>query len=441
MSRFTHSHLRPRISLITVLLLITLHTPAQRPNIIYIMTDDMGYGDLSGYGRKEYATPNLDTLASQGIKFVNAYAAAPLCTPTRVAFMTGRYPARTPVGLYEPLTGEGKDTTIGLTNSYTSIATLMKAAGYETALIGKWHLGIRPEHSPVKAGFDYFFGIRGGAADYRSHKGDRKTNDLYEMDTPVYIEGYLTDLFTQKAITFIRQQRKKPFFITLAYNAPHWPWQGPQDPPYADTVNFRTGGSAAIYAAMMKSLDDGIGAIMKTLEEEQLSGQTIIIFTNDNGGERYSDQAGLSKAKGSLWEGGIRVPALVRWPGRISPGTITQQAAITMDWTATILSAAGARPASAFPLDGINLMPILTGRKTNIDRTFYWRTFQRSQQKAIQHGNWKYLQDEKGEFLFDLSTDQREINDRKSTHPDVFNALKKMYAQWEKSVLQPIPLQ
>ena len=188
------------VVLILLLLLVCPYVQSQRPNVIYIMTDDRGYGDLSGYGRKDYSTPNMDKLASQGIKFVNAYAAAPLCTPTRTAFMTGRYPARTPVGLIEPLTGSNADTAFGLTTKYPSIATLMKAAGYQTALIGKWHLGSRPEHSPVKNGFDYFFGFHAGAADYISHKGDQGKHDLYENDVPVYPQGYLTDLFSQKAI-------------------------------------------------------------------------------------------------------------------------------------------------------------------------------------------------------------------------------------------------
>jgi arylsulfatase A-like enzyme len=262
----------------------------------------------------------------------------------------------------------------------------MRASGYETALIGKWHLGFLPQHSPVKNGFDYFFGIHSGATDYISHKADVQRHDLYENDSLVYPKGYLTDLFSQKAIAFLKQKHKKPFFLTLTFNAPHWPWQGPTDKPYDDTANFRTGGSPAIYAAMMKSLDDGIGKIMKTLDDEKLSSHTIVIFTNDNGGERYSDNGGLSKAKYTLWEGGIRVPAFVRWTDKINAGATTQQVAVTMDWTATILAAAGAKVHNDFALDGINLMPILTGKKKNVQRTIYWRTFQRDKQKANQPG-------------------------------------------------------
>jgi arylsulfatase A-like enzyme len=427
--------------LLPFLFLLPLKGIAQRPNIIYIMTDDMGYGDLSCYGQKNYATPNLDKLASQGVKFVNAYAAAPVCTPTRAAFMTGRYPARTPVGLMEPLRSPKLDGAYGLTNDIPSIALLMKGSGYETVLIGKWHLGFMPQHSPVKNGFDYFFGIHSGGADYISYRGANGTgtHDLYENDVMVYPQGYLTDLLTQKSVDFINQKHNKPFFLNINFNAPHWPWQGPSDKAYPDSMNFAEGGSPAVYAAMMKSLDDGIGKIMQALDDAQLTNETIVIFTNDNGGEKYSDSGGLSNSKMTLWEGGIKVPAFVRWPGKINAGTTTQQVAVTMDWTATILEAGGVKVDRDFPLDGIDLMPILTGKQNTVDRTLYWRTYQRSKSKAIRDGKWKYLQDEKGEYLFDLSTDQVEKNNLKLKEKERFDKMKEKFDQWEKTVLQPIP--
>lgn len=433
-SRFTFS-----VILLCFALLVHSNVHAQRPNIIYIMTDDMGYGDLSGYGRKDYQTPNLDKLALQGIKFINAYSCAPICTPTRTGFMTGRYPARTHVGLMEPLTGDKKDSTYGLTPGSPSVATLMKAGGYETALIGKWHLGAKARHSPVNNGFDYFFGIRSGAADYITHKSRNGLLDLYENDTPIDKEGYLTELLSQRAADFIKQKHDKPFFLALTYTAPHWPWQGPGDKPYANTENFPAGGSPAIYAAMMKSLDDGIGLLMRSLDDAGLSDQTIVIFTNDNGGERYSDNGGLTNSKGTLWEGGIRVPAFVRWPGKISPGTTTQ-VAYTLDWTATILAAGGAKAHADFPLDGIDLMPVMKGTAENIERTFYWRVFQRRQEKAVRMGDWKYLQDAKGEYLFNLGGDEQEKTNLKEKNPEMLTRLKKMYADWETTVLTPVPL-
>jgi arylsulfatase A-like enzyme len=280
-------------SLILILVVVSSHVKAQQPNIIYIMTDDMGYGDLSCYGNKKFSTPNLDKLASEGMKFVNAYSAAPVCTPARVAFMTGRYPARTPIGLMEPLTNTKRDSTIGLSSDFPSLATLMKARGYETGLIGKWHLGFLPQYRPGKNGFDYFFGILSGAGDYISH-ADHGHQDLYENDSLVYPDGYTTELLSQNAITFVNQKRDKPFFLSLNFTAPHWPWQAPGDKPYPDSVNWRDGGTPATYAAMMKSLDDAIGSIMKVIDgDNQLYRSTIVIFTNDNGGERYSDNGGL----------------------------------------------------------------------------------------------------------------------------------------------------
>lgn len=418
---------------------------AQRPNIIYIMSDDMGYGDLSCYGQKSYSTPHIDKLASQGIKLTNCYSAGAVCTPTRAAFMTGRYPARTPVGLMEPLRSMATDT-IGLTARYPSLATMMQGAGYETALIGKWHLGYRPQHSPTRNGFDYFFGIHSGGADYISHIGANgiRRHDLYENETEVHRTGYLTELFTDKAVAFLKQEHKKPFLLVLTFTSPHWPWQGPTDSAYPDSVDFREGGSPAKYAAMMKSMDDGVGALMKTLDELRLTEETLVIFTNDNGGERYySDSGGLAQVKGTLWEGGLRVPAIVRWPDKIKGGGISDQVAITMDWTATILSAGGARAHPNFPLDGVDLMPILRGQKKDVDRTLYWRTFQLNRNtpcRAVRMREWKYLQDQQGEHLFNLAIDQQETSDVKAGHPRILKEMKEKFSAWEQTVLEPIPL-
>jgi len=410
-----------------------------RPNIIYIMADDLGYADLSCYGRKDYQTPHLDRLASQGIKFINAYAAAPVCTPTRVAFFTGRYPARLSVGLYEPLADGHQDSLLGLSSETPSIAGLLKKAGYETYLVGKWHLGYLPQFSPIANGFDYFFGFHSGATDYVSHTDAGGKPDLYENDQRVTAQGYITELFMGKAIEIINKPHQKPFFLALTFNAPHWPWQGPGDKPYG-TNNWRTGGSPAIYAAMVKSLDDAVGKIVKAIDDGKLSDNTVIIFTSDNGGERYSDNGIYKDGKMSLHEGGIREPAFVRWPGKIKENSSTSQVATTMDWTATILALAKARMDPKFPLDGMDIMPVMMGKKKETDRTLYWRIFQRTRHKAMRDGKWKYFQDEKGnEYLFDLSIDPREDNDLKDQQPELFNKLKNKYSEWEKTVLKPIP--
>ena len=400
------------------------------------MADDLGYADLSCYGRKDYSTPNLDKLASQGLKFMNAYTAGPLCTPTRVGFMTGRYPARTAVGLREPMVMNAKDSLVGLSADQSPLPLLLKEAGYETALIGKWHLGFKPEYSPNKNGFDYFFGFHSGAVDYISHRGEGRGSDLYENENPIQVKGYMTDIFSEKIISFLRAKHTRPYFLSVQFNAPHWPWQGPTDSAYPDTMRLTAGGNKEIYAIMMKHLDDAVGAIMSELDKQQAK-NTVVIFTSDNGGERYSDMGNLSGMKALLLEGGIKVPAFVRWPGKIKPGT-TEQSVITMDWTATIAALAGAK--QKLPMDGIDLTALLTGEATIKERTFYWRTFQRNKQKAIREGNWKWLQDEKGEYLFDLSTDPGEKNNLKDQQPAKFESLKEKFEKWESTVLKPIPL-
>ena len=414
---------------------------AQKPNIIYIMTDDLGYADLSCYGRKDYQTPHLDKLASEGIKFTNAYSAAPVCTPTRVAFMTGLYPSKIPLGLVEPLTWSSKDSMTGFLYK-NSIAARLRESGYETNLVGKWHLGFKPEFSPLRNGFDYFFGFNGGGIDYISHRSPRGGyDDLYENETPVREDGYMTDVLLKKAVEVISKPHQKPFFLNIMFNAPHWPWQGPDDKPYHDTLPWQAGGSAEIYAAMMISLDNAMGTIMKTLEDHGLSKNTIVIFTSDNGGERFSDMGIYKGKKMQLWEGGIRVPAFVRWSGVIKPNSNTAQVATTMDWTKTILSIAGAKEKEEAPLDGMDLLPVLNGIQNEIQRELYWRIHQRTQHKAMRSGKWKFMQDEKGdEYLFDLEKDPSEEDNLKEKEAIIFNQLKNKYALWETTVLKPVSL-
>ncbi|MFL5539302.1 MAG: sulfatase-like hydrolase/transferase, partial [Longimicrobiaceae bacterium] len=224
----------------------------RRPNVLLIMADDLGYGDLGITGRTDYRTRVIDQLAREGVQLSQMYTAAPVCTPTRVALLTGRYPARTPVGLYEPLT----TSPTGLEPDPPTLGMLMKAAGYETALVGKWHLGTLPPYHPLRHGFDEFYGILGPAADYASHVDTESRENLFQDGTrTVRTAGYLTDLFTDRAVRILSRRRSRPLFLNLQYNAPHWPWQGPGDPPYPDTLPGARGGSPETYARMMESLD------------------------------------------------------------------------------------------------------------------------------------------------------------------------------------------
>ena len=414
----------------------------EKPNVLFILADDLGYGDLSCYGRPDYRTPVLDNLAKQGIKFTDNYASAPVCTPTRTAYITGRYPHRLPVGLTQPL--PDANMVLGIPPDHPTIATQLKAAGYETALIGKWHLGNLAEFGPNRHGFDEFFGINGSSADYFTHNNVAGRFDLYENLEPSRQEGYLTDLFTERAVRVISKKRSRPFFLSLHYNAPHWPWEGPNDNGMDHDhrlVELRSGsgsyagvaeGSQAIYSEMMKSMDDGIGRVLQTLRASKIERNTLVIFTSDNGGERYSYNWPFSFQKMNLWEGGIRVPAIARWPGVIPAGRVTNQAAVTLDWTATILAVAGAKADPQYPLDGENLTPVLTGSRPAYDRTLFWRI---TTQDAARMGKWKYLREGTNEHLFDLSVDLGEKAELSRKLPDVFEKIRAEYRKWNAQML------
>jgi len=412
-----------------------------RPNIIFILADDLGWGDLSCYGRPDYHTRNIDLLASQGTKFTDAYSASAVCTPTRCAYITGRYPARFRIGLEEPLVAT--NTKVGLEPHHQTIASLLKQNGYDTALIGKWHLGFRPEWGPNAHGFDEFFGILAGAGDYFLHKNGLGQPDLYENLTPVDQHGYLTDLFTERAVKYVMRSRSSPFFLSLHYTAPHWPWQGPKGGEPIDFTGkvpepaaMSRGGSLKVYAQMMQSLDDGVGRVMQSIRAAGIDKNTLVIFTSDNGGERFSYHWPFSGQKGDLLEGGIRVPAIIRWPGVAPANRVTEQMAITMDWTATILEAAKADIPADHSLDGINLLPVVRGTSRVTDRTFFWRIYARD---AVREGKWKYVRDGEVRRLFDLSLDQHEQADFSNKQPEVLQRLMKKFDEWNDQMLPRLP--
>ena len=426
-----------------------LRGPRSRPpNILFILADDLGYGDLSCYGRPDYRTPHLDRLAREGLRFTSNYTAAAVCTPTRVALMTGRYPARLPIGLAEPLAYG--DNSVGLPPEHPTPASLLKRAGYATALIGKWHLGYLPEHGPIRHGFDEFYGILSGGVDYFNHQEPSGKLDLHEGNVTVDQAGYMTDLLTDRAVQYVRRRHAAPFYLALHYTAPHWPWEGPGDTAasrryraVADTVKDRfvkgyaDGGSLRTFAEMAERLDQGVGRLLRTLEDSGLSRDTFVVFTSDNGGERYSYNWPASEAKGSLHEGGIRVPAIVRWPGRVPVGSVTDQTVITMDWSATMLALGGVSADPRYPLDGVDLLPLCQGRTVRMDRTLFWRT---REEEAVREEAWKYLRTGEGELLFDISNDPGERADLAAYHPERLTRLREQFRRWNGEMLpRPTP--
>ena len=415
--------------------------PADRPNVVLIMTDDGGYGDLPSYGGRDLRTPHIDRLVREGVRLTDFYANGATCTPTRAGLISGRYQQR--VQLEYPLGAQAEvDRDRGLTPTGRSLPQLLKNAGYATALVGKWHLGWKPEYAPTRHGFDYFFGFKSGYIDYYQHSGGDSPNnsDLFENDDAVSVPGYLTDLITDRSIRFIEQSAKRPFFIDVAYNAPHWPYQVPDHPTVARDRARHLGpfddstGTRADYVRMLERVDDGVGRILATLDRLGLRRNTIVIFTNDNGGEWLSRNGPLFQHKGTVWEGGIRVPAIVRWPGRIPAGTVSRQVGITMDLTASILAAARVSVPADAALEGIDLLPVLARRAPVVERTLFWRVSGARPQRAVRSGNWKLLFDGSRAMLFDLRTDVGEREDLIAAHTDVARRLRARLDAWTADV-------
>lgn len=412
---------------------------AAQPNILFILADDLGWGDLGVYGQTEFRTPHLDKLAKQGLRLTQAYSNSAVCSATRFGLITGRYQYRLRSGLEEPIAGTAGNH--GLPPEHPTLPSLLKQAGYNTALVGKWHLGYLPTFGPLKSGYDTFFGNYGGAIDYFTHKpgvGPNVKEDLYEGEVPVSQVGYYTDLLGERAANYIgKQERSKPFFLSLHYTAPHWPWEGPKDEEVSRKVGnifHYDGGNLETYGRMVEALDASIGRVLAALERRGLAENTIVIFTSDNGGERFSRTWPFTGQKTELLEGGIRVPGLVRWPARIKPGQVSQQVAISMDWLPTLLAAAGSAPDPAYPPDGANLLPVLLGEQGVQTRSLYWR-YKANAQRALRDGDWKYLKIRNQEFLFNLAGDQRERANLAQREPERLAALRTQWEKWDADML------
>ncbi len=331
--------------------------PPRRPNILFILADDMGWADLGCYGSRHIRTPELDLLAAQGVRLTDAYANSPVCSCTRLALATGRYNTHFRTGRVEPFSpGEWGETAIP--EGYDTYMRLLQQAGYRTSLVGKWHLGPTEKGSPLNFGFDDFYGFLGGGLDYFTHEY-MGAPALMEGREPIEREGYMTTLLADEAIARIESAAadEVPFALNLHFNAPHWPWEGPEDFALGTQGIHNDSGSLEIYAQMMESMDRNIGRVLRTIDNLGLERDTLVIFTSDNGGERFSEVWPFRGTKGYLLEGGIRVPAIIRYPRLLSGGRESAQLAATMDYFPTMLDAAGVagsaggrRPAGAHPV-------------------------------------------------------------------------------------------
>ncbi len=426
------------------------------PNIVVILADDLGYADVGFHGLSDLQTPNIDSLAAGGVRFTNGYVSCPYCSPTRAGLLTGRYQTR--FGHEFNPGGANQQGNIGLPLTETTIANRLKAANYKTGLIGKWHQGAKPEFHPNKRGFDTFFGFYGGQHTYLPEKNPT----VFRGSEPVDEQEYLTDAFAREAVKFIDDNQADPFFLYLAFNAVHTP---------LDYTNDRFERFANIedpqrrkYAAMLVALDEGIGRVLNTLREKGLEENTIVFFLSDNGGPvmestsiNGSNNAPLRGSKRTTLEGGIRVPFVVQWKGTLPAGRVFPHPIIQLDVLPTVLAAAGAPAEGDKKLDGVNLLPYLTGEnKGRPHEDLFWRL---GPQRAVRHGDWKLVQydvnaddftpgtrenSRRGQpevsppKLYNLLVDPGETRDLSAENPDRVAELEKLWQAWNAEQAAPL---
>lgn len=432
-----------------------------RPNVVIILADDLGYGDLSCYGSEEIHTPHIDGLAKEGVTLTNFYANGPECTPTRTALLTGRYQQRVGglecaiglgnIGRYPEalaLSDRGK---LGLPTRFSVLPDIFKDQDYRTAIIGKWHLGEGEAYRPAQHQFDFSIGPLGGAIDYFHHTepigefigiemfGDR---DFYRNDMPDNREGYyLTHLITDEAIAWLNQQKKEePFFLYLAYTAPHDPYQGPDD--YRDTplhVSDWKNATAGKYKQMVEELDHSIGRVLDKIGQEEFGENTIVIFFSDNGPIGPGSAGALRGNKGHVFEGGIKVPCIIKWPGKISAGMTDDQPFISMDLTYSLATLMDSK--NTADLDGLDIIQSLISGSDIAQRDLFWRKKRgvqvRSAVRSSKGIKYIYEKDENGinEYLFDLLGDPSENINLKASRPELLNSMRSKLSQWEEKVL------
>ena len=406
----------------------------RRPNIVLIVADYLGYGDTGPYGVDDIRTPSLDRLAAQGVRFTDHYAAAPICGPSRAALMSGFYPPR--VGFENNIRGPED----GLRARDSTLVRELKAAGYATAMIGKWHLGNGPDFDPTAHGFDSFFGFHTWTLGYHDHRTSEGQPGLFRDRELVETDGYLTDLFTRESVAFVERQSDRPFFLYLAYNTGLPPYQGPDLPESQWEAGWDVNqASRADLVAMVESMDRGIGEVLAALERTGVAENTFVVFTYDHGGRHLVRSDPLFHGFATVWEGGIRVPLIARWPGELRPAATVEDPTIAMDVTATLLDAAG-RAETITELDGVSLLPMLRNEAPAPDRGLFWRIGSfAGGQKAARRGRWKYVVDGDTQLLFDLRSDVGERHNAFADRPDVARQLREALAAWERSVTQGLP--
>ncbi|WP_288251816.1 sulfatase-like hydrolase/transferase [uncultured Hydrogenophaga sp.] len=418
-----------------------------RPNILYIVCDDLGYADLGCYGGREAGfgrvSPNIDALAAGGLMFTEGYANSPVCSPTRFALMTMRYQYRLRGAAEEPINSKARtSTTLGLPPEHPTLPSLLRGAGYRTALIGKWHLGYPPAFGPLRSGYEEFFGPMAGGVDYFTHCASTGDHDLWFGEEEKAEEGYLTDLLSRRAVDYVDRMADgakagTPFLLSLHYTAPHWPWETRDDahvaPDVAKHLFHLHGGNVESYRRMIHHMDEGIGWIMDALKRHGLADNTIVVFTSDNGGERFSDNWPLVGGKMDLTEGGIRVPWIVHWPAQVPAGGTTAQHGMSMDFSRTLLDAAGVAPAESHAPDGVSLLPVWRDAATRIERPMHWRMNHRGQ-RALREGDWKYLRVDGNDYLFNITNDARERANLAPREPGRLAAMRERWETWNASM-------
>lgn len=435
---------------IAALGVLSLAPAHARPNLIIVLTDDQGYHDVGFNGCTDIPTPHLDTLARQGARFTNGYVTYTVCSPSRAGLLTGRYPQR--FGHERNPRWEPHNPASGLPRSEQTLADVLGRAGYRTGLIGKWHLGAHPDLHPLRRGFHEFFGMLGGGHRYFPEEltlrdATEATNEaqsyrlqIVRDEAPLPTTQYLTDEFSDEAVRFVERHRDGPFFLLLAYHAPHAPLQASEK--YLDRFPGIKDPRRRTYAAMVSAVDDGVGRVLAKLRELGLEENTLVAFLSDNGGPpdaNASDNTPLRGAKGSPWEGGWRVPFALQWPGRIPAGLVYEQPVLSLDLFATIAALAGAPADPARPLDGVNLMPYLTGENPGAPHEMIYLRMHDRGAFAVRRGDHKLVIPERDApaQLFNLRSDIAESRDLASAHPEILQDLERRRAAWNAQLVPP----